>query len=92
MLKEIQERLNTQDNSSAASFKLRATKKPAKKSELVELARTPTNYKGKSELPNFIEVETQQEANSINMNIYRFETFSETKGKYIFIKRARNNE
>jgi len=62
--------------------------KDKKTSKLVLLAKTQ-GYKNKSELPNFIEVETEQEANSINMNIYRFETFSETKGKYIFIKRAR---
>jgi len=62
--------------------------KTIKNSKIVVLAKTQ-NYKNKSELPNFIEVETEQEANAINMNIYRFETFSETKSKYIFIKRAR---
>ena len=42
--------------------------------------------------PNFIEVSTEEEANQIDMRTYRFETFSENKGKYIFVKRAKISE
>ena len=37
--------------------------------------------------PNFVEVETAEEANNIDLSIYRFERFSDTKNCYIFVKR-----
>jgi len=36
---------------------------------------------------NFIEAKTVEEANRIDLKVYRFEAFSETRGVYIFIKR-----
>jgi len=38
-------------------------------------------------MPNFIEVKTVQEANRINLNVYSFVRYSETKNCYIFKKR-----
>lgn len=35
-----------------------------------------------------VEARTEEEANSINLEEYRFERFSESKGVYIFIKRG----
>lgn len=35
-----------------------------------------------------IEAKTEDEANSIDLEQYRFERFSESKGVYIFIKRG----
>ena len=34
-----------------------------------------------------IEAKTEEEANEVNMVVYRFERFSETKGAYIFVRR-----
>lgn len=42
----------------------------------------------KKEIPNFLEVVDMVEANKVDMEIYRFERFSESKG-YIFVKRVR---
>ena len=39
--------------------------------------------------PNFIEVESMQEANAVNLDKYRFVRFSEGKQCYIFMKRMR---
>jgi hypothetical protein len=39
--------------------------------------------------PNIIEATTVQEANKVNMGLYRFERYSEHKGCYIFVKRSR---
>jgi len=39
--------------------------------------------------PNFIECETVEEANTVNLEIYRFERYSDTKGRYIFVVRQR---
>ena len=39
------------------------------------------------ENPNFIEAQTIEEANAVNLSIYRFERFSDTKAVYIFVKR-----
>jgi hypothetical protein len=37
---------------------------------------------------HFIEVETEEEANKVDMTKYRFERFSEKRDKYIFVRRA----
>lgn len=37
---------------------------------------------------NFIEVESVDEANRIDLNVYRFDRYSETKNRYIFVRRA----
>ena len=37
---------------------------------------------------NFLELETAEEANKVDMNKYRFERFSEKRGMYLFVKRA----
>lgn len=40
--------------------------------------------------PNFIECDTIEKANQVNMNIYRLcERLSANMGKFIFVKRAR---
>lgn len=36
-----------------------------------------------------IECKNTEEANKVNQDVYRFERFSETKGVYIFIRRAK---
>ena len=36
---------------------------------------------------NFMECKTAEEANKVDLSIYRFERYSETKGVYIFVKR-----
>jgi len=36
-----------------------------------------------------IECKTEEEANDVNLEVYRFERFSESKSAYIFIKRSR---
>jgi len=41
----------------------------------------------RKKIPNFIEASTVEEANAVDLTIYRFERYSETKGAYIFIKR-----
>jgi len=38
---------------------------------------------------NFLEVDSVLEANKVNLEVYRFERFSETRQKYIFIKRKK---
>lgn len=40
-------------------------------------------------LPDFIEVKTVEEANDIDKTVYRLERFSETRNRYIFVKRTR---
>jgi hypothetical protein len=42
-----------------------------------------------SNAPFIVEAHTQEEANNINTELYRFERFSESKGVYIFVKRSR---
>tara|TARA_Y100000310_G_scaffold267782_1_gene279968 strand:+ start:6556 stop:6705 length:150 start_codon:yes stop_codon:yes gene_type:complete len=39
------------------------------------------------EMDNFIEVTTKEEANKVDLMEYRFVVFSETRQKYIFVKR-----
>ena len=36
---------------------------------------------------NFLEIADVNEANKVDLTIYRLERFSETKGCYIFVKR-----
>ena len=38
---------------------------------------------------NFLEKETVEEANAVDLNIYSFVKFSDTRNVYIFKKRAR---
>lgn len=45
--------------------------------------------KMKGDIPNFIEATTVDEANSVDLSVYRFERFSDTRGVYIFVRRAR---
>lgn len=37
--------------------------------------------------PNFIEVSNIDDANTVDMDVFRFERFSDTKGAYIFVRR-----
>jgi len=37
--------------------------------------------------PNFLEVKDLNEANEVNMEVFRFERFSESRDRYIFVKR-----
>lgn len=37
--------------------------------------------------PNFVECQSAEEANKVDLTVYRFERYSETKGVYIFVKR-----
>jgi len=39
--------------------------------------------------PNFLERETVEEANAVDLNIYSFVKFSDTRNCYIFRKRTR---
>ena len=39
--------------------------------------------------PNFIEVESVEQANEIDMEVYRLVNYSDRQGKYIFCRRAR---
>jgi len=39
--------------------------------------------------PNFLERETIEEANAVDLNIYSFVKFSDTRNVYIFKRRAR---
>lgn len=39
------------------------------------------------EKPNFIEVETVEEANAIDLSEYYFDHFSDSRNRYIFAKR-----
>lgn len=39
--------------------------------------------------PNFLEVETVEEANRVDLNEYTFNRFSETRQRYVFSKRMR---
>lgn len=48
------------------------------------MLETQTNHNNKF----VIEARTEEEANSINLDLYRFERYSETKNVYIFIKRS----
>lgn len=43
----------------------------------------------KKELPNFIECQTVDEANSIDMSEYRLERYDEKHHLYIFVRRAK---
>ena len=36
---------------------------------------------------NFLEIELLEDANNVNLEVYRFERFSETRNKYLFVKR-----
>jgi len=40
-------------------------------------------------MENFIECETVNQANSVDLAVYRFVTYSEKRGLYIFMKRMR---
>ena len=40
-------------------------------------------------MENFVECETVELANQVNMDVYRFVRYSEREGKYIFAKRIR---
>jgi len=37
--------------------------------------------------PNFFEARSVEEANGVDLNLYRFERYSETRDVYIFVKR-----
>ena len=50
--------------------------------------RTSDNYD--DDYPSFVEAKTIEQANSVNLDIYRFERFSESKGVYIFVRRRRH--
>ena len=39
--------------------------------------------------PNFLELTTAEEANNVDLNIYRFERYSDSKRAYIFVKRTK---
>lgn len=36
---------------------------------------------------NFLELDSVDQANSVDLSVYRFERFSETRNKYLFVKR-----
>jgi len=40
-------------------------------------------------MENFIECESVEEANQVNMEVYRFVSYSDRQGKYIFTRRVR---
>lgn len=37
---------------------------------------------------NFLEIESVEDANRVDMNKYRFERFSESRNRYLFVKRS----
>lgn len=37
----------------------------------------------------FLEKDTLDDANDVDMSVYRFERFSDSRNKYIFVKRQR---
>lgn len=41
--------------------------------------------------PNFIEAENVEEANAVDLSVYTFLKYSETKGVYVFKVRERKN-
>ena len=45
--------------------------------------------KMKGDLPNFVECQTVDDANNLDLTVYRFERFSDSRGVYIFVRRAR---
>ena len=45
---------------------------------------------GKRVLNNFLEIETVAEANRVNLKEYYFDKFSESRGRYIFVRRRKN--
>jgi len=38
---------------------------------------------------HFLEVESEEEANQVNMDKYRFERYSEKRDKYLFVRRIK---
>ena len=44
------------------------------------------------EEPNFVECKSADEANDVNLDIYRFERYSETRDVYIFVKRRHSKD
>jgi len=42
----------------------------------------------KERTPHFLECTSVEAANNVDLDIYRFERYSESKGAYIFVRRA----
>jgi len=38
---------------------------------------------------NFMEIELVEDANKVNLELFRFERFSESRNKYLFVRRAK---
>lgn len=47
------------------------------------------NQRLKEALPDIVEVATAEEACDVDKSVYRLERFSETRQRYIFVKRTR---
>ena len=48
---------------------------------------TTIEWKKDEKSPNFVEHMNMDNANEMNLSVYRFETFSETRSAWMFVKR-----